>query len=260
MIRLVHALSESDYSITIPLTEIDKFSVLMSKFGVFCSDDHTDVFDISDQISLSHSKPQTSVGRISRHLIFPSAISRYCRSIWKENREFHYSFQGLITEKRKILIEDWLSRNIASKRKLPNTNSLLYRLRKRVFSKIGLDYKVEVKIGDLLLWSSDRGRRFPIKAWDDQYFRVLANSKFVLCPSGDCIWSYRFFESILCGAIPIVEKSCEAYEGFRFFFFEDNAKEFEWRLDDAEHNYELCLKRLTIPKEDLNMMITEIIQ
>jgi hypothetical protein len=111
MIRLVHALAESDYSINIPLTEIDKFSILMSKFGLSFADEHVDVIDISDQISLSHSRPKTSVGKISRHLIFPSVITKYCRSIWKENRKFRYSFQGLVTEKRKFLIEDWLGRN-----------------------------------------------------------------------------------------------------------------------------------------------------
>jgi hypothetical protein len=260
MIRLVHALAESDYGINIPFIEIDKFSILMSKFELNFADKHVDVIDISDQISLSHSRPETSIGKISRHLIFPSAITKYCRSIWKEDRKIRYSFQGLVTEKRKLLIEDWLGRNIRGKCRLPHTNSRLHKLRKRVLSKVGLDATVEVKIGDLLFLSSDRGRHFPIKAWDEQYFRVLANSEFVLCPGGDYIWSYRFFESILCGAIPVVEKSCEAYEGFRFFSFEDNAKNFKWCLDDAEFNYALCIEKLTISQDELNKEITEIIQ
>ncbi len=266
MIRVIHALSESDYSVAIPPTEIEKFSILINKFGLSFANAHdrANAIDITHQVRLSHSKPQTSIGKLSRTLIFPTIVTKYCRSIWEENRTINYSFQGLVTNERKPLIEGWLSKNILGKqigkREIPNTNSRRYRLRKKFLSKLGLDHTIEVEIGDFLLWSSDRGRRFPIKAWDDKYFKVLANSKFVLCPGGDYIWSYRFFEAILCGAIPIVERSCEAYEGFRFFTFEDNAKELKWRLDDVEFNYALCLEKLTIPQNELNGAIAAIIQ
>jgi hypothetical protein len=36
------------------------------------------------------------------------------------------------------------------------------------------------------------------------YFEVLRTSQFALCPAGDAPWSMRFFEAVMCGAIPIV--------------------------------------------------------
>lgn len=37
------------------------------------------------------------------------------------------------------------------------------------------------------------------------YFNIMAQSKFILCPRGDAPWSFRFYESLMCGAIPIVQ-------------------------------------------------------
>ncbi len=258
-IRLVHALTESDFAIAIPFSEDSKFSLLKDKFAVSFSNNHSDTVDITDHLKIVHSEPSTSLGSLSRSLIFPSVIPRRCRSMWPQERRFRYSFQGLITKKRKPLIESWVSKNIRSSCKLPDTNGRLYNLRKDFLSKIGIDYTIKKNIGDLFLWSSDRGRCFPIKAWDEDYFRVLSNSQYVLCPSGDYIWSYRFFEAIMCGAIPIVEKTCKAYEGFRFASFEDDARKLEWHLEDAKYNYDLCAERITIPKADLNNALMEII-
>lgn len=37
------------------------------------------------------------------------------------------------------------------------------------------------------------------------YFSSMRKSKFVLCPAGDSPWSFRFYETLMCGSIPIVE-------------------------------------------------------
>lgn len=259
-IRLVHALAESDFAIAIPSSEDNKFSLLKDKFGVSFSHNHSKSIDITNHLQIVHSEPSTSIGSLSRSLVFPSVIPRHCRSMWLRERHFRYSFQGLITEKRKPLIENWVRNNISSRCKLPDTKSRLYRLRKDFLSKIGIDYTIKKNIGDLLLWSSDRGRRFPIKAWDEDYFRVLSNSQYVLCPSGDYIWSYRFFEAIMCGAIPIVEKPCKAYEGFRYVSFEDDVRQLKWRMEDAQYNYALCIEKITVPKVDLNQALVKIIE
>lgn len=259
-VRLVHALTESDFEIVIPESEVWKFSILKDKFGVSFSSNHIGAIDITNRCGISHNNPLTSVGNLSRPLIFPSTITKYCRSIWANHRQFTYSFQGLVTNKREIVIGDWLRRNISQHCQLPNANSRFNRVRKRILSQIGIDYTIKKKMGDFLLWSSDRGRKFPIKAWDEEYFRVLSNSQYVLCPSGDYTWSYRFFESILCGAIPIVEKNCGVYEGFKFFFFENDARTLNWSLEDAEYNYELCVEKLTVPKVALNEEIKKLIR
>jgi hypothetical protein len=90
------------------------------------------------------------------------------------------------------------------------------------------------------VWSSERGRRFPTKAWDEEYFQMLADSEHVLCPSGDYQWSYRFFEACLCGAVPIVEAGSPLYDGFRYRLMTDRRDAAPWSAADAEHNYRPC--------------------
>jgi len=43
------------------------------------------------------------------------------------------------------------------------------------------------------------------------YFQTMCQSKFVLCPSGDGPWSFRFYETLMCKSIPIVETYHHTY-------------------------------------------------
>lgn len=63
----------------------------------------------------------------------------------------------------------------------------------------------------------------------------------------------------MCGAIPIVESYCSAYEGFRFRRMEESVKDMVWEQEDAEHNFRLCRERLTIPKEKLKNEIARLL-
>jgi len=49
----------------------------------------------------------------------------------------------------------------------------------------------------------------------DEFFVRLGNSKFVLCPVGNAIDTFRFYDTIYSGAIPIVVK--EQYHSLPFF-------------------------------------------
>ena len=120
-------------------------------------------------------------------------------------------------------------------------------------------YTFQTRYGKVMLGASDKGRLFPGKAWDDEYFKMLLRSKFVLCPAGDFVWTYRFFESIMCGAIPITEGYCSSYEGFRYFTMADSAAEIQWSAVIAEYNFNLCVQRLTIPLDQLNAEIKRLI-
>ena len=75
---------------------------------------------------------------------------------------------------------------------------------------------------DALVINSDRGRNADTKIKDDEYFKLMGRSKFVLCPNGDFVWTYRFFEAILVSAIPIIQENCELYEGYKFFNLNDD--------------------------------------
>jgi hypothetical protein len=77
--------------------------------------------------------------------------------------------------------------------------------------------------------------------FDESYFTILARSKFCLCPSGDCPWSMRFYEAIMCKSIPIVKYKWETWRSnaeskldYKFYLADD--KEFIYREDWAEHN------------------------
>jgi len=43
------------------------------------------------------------------------------------------------------------------------------------------------------------------------YFEAMCQSKFVLCPGGDEPWSFRFYETLMCKSIPIVESWHHTY-------------------------------------------------
>jgi hypothetical protein len=57
--------------------------------------------------------------------------------------------------------------------------------------------------------------------FDKEYFEIISRSKFTLCPVGDFDWTYRFFESILAGSIPVVEKIDSTMQGFKFYLKTD---------------------------------------
>jgi hypothetical protein len=103
--------------------------------------------------------------------------------------------------------------------------------------------------------STDRGRTFPIKSWDDPYFDILAASEFVLCPNGDDVWTYRFFESCLCGAIPVVEQTCALYEGFHLYTMNDQPTNMVWTEELAAENQRKAEELLTVPTADLTRAI-----
>ena len=81
----------------------------------------------------------------------------------------------------------------------------------------------------------------------------------MLCPSGNSVWTYRFFEAILCGAIPVVEETCEAYKGFSYFSFDDPLEEMKWDQKIADENFKLCLERITVEPEIFKRELERII-
>jgi len=69
---------------------------------------------------------------------------------------------------------------------------------------------------DATVINSFNGRDDRTKPLDKWYFEEMAKAKFVLCPNGDFTWTYRFFEAILCGAIPIIQNYCSLYAGYYY--------------------------------------------
>jgi|TARA_B110000483_G_scaffold45582_1_gene56924 hypothetical protein len=96
------------------------------------------------------------------------------------------------------------------------------------------------------VYESDRGRNTKLKySLDKEYYTSLAETKFALSPTGGCDWSYRMFESIACGAIPILgDNDIDIFiKDYKYFRHSDQKK---YNIEDANNNYKILLKNITI--------------
>ncbi len=249
-IRLVHALAESGFEIAVPADQLDKFSILRERFGLRLATARPGDPSLASFITIDHETPSTALGAIVRPLIFPRAVVEHCRTLWPAARAHRYSFAGLVTESRRALLEGWIDGRSPAAPVASGRTNLGGFVRRQWIRWRGSDRPRH--IGDVTVWSSERGRRFPTKAWDEEYFQMLADSEFVLCPSGDYVWSYRFFEACLCGAIPIVEQASPVYDAFRYRLMTDPRDDRPWSAADAEHNFRSCAERIVVPIPELD--------
>ena len=90
---------------------------------------------------------------------------------------------------------------------------------------------------------SERGRDIKTKVKDVEYFNEMSKSKFTLCPNGDFVWTYRFFESIIFKSIPIIEEFCDIYDGYNYYTHND---EFIYRTDWVEDNLNKLKREMTL--------------
>ncbi len=246
-VRLAHALAESAFDIAVPAHELHKFAMLRERFGLQLAVARPGDPSLAPFIAIDHETPATVVGTIARPLIFPRGIADRCRELWPATRSHRYSFAGLLTDNRQALLERWIDGNAGP---APVPTHLGGFVRRQVIRWRGADQ--QRRIGDVTLWWSERGRRFPIKAWDEDYFRMLAASEAVLCPNGDSVWSYRFFEACLCGALPIVEQASPLYERFRYRLMTQPRDHGPWSREVAEHNYRACVDLIVVPRDVLD--------
>jgi len=91
--------------------------------------------------------------------------------------------------------------------------------------------------------NSNRGRDFITKQFDTEYFKKMARSNFILCPNGAFTWTYRFFESIIFKAIPIIEEYTHHYDGYFYYTRNDN---FIYDEDMVNSNLEKLKKEMML--------------
>lgn len=80
---------------------------------------------------------------------------------------------------------------------------------------------------------------------DYLYYERLCATRFALCPTGDCPWSYRFFEAVMCKSIPVIgDGEIDVYAA-PFFFYRDSD---EKTYSDAycDENFRIFLERHTL--------------
>lgn len=77
---------------------------------------------------------------------------------------------------------------------------------------------------DAAIFNSRKGRNTVTKRYDESYFKNMARTKFTICPNGDFVWTYRFFEAILFKSIPIIEQEYKHYQGYSYYKVGDEYK------------------------------------
>jgi len=257
-IRLASVLLESEYDICFPASAEPVLEALSKYFAVSYRIGTQDAVPLKD-VAIAHGPvPESRIGRISRPLLYPHAAVRRCRDKWRAERDVRFSFTGLVTPGRKRILEAWCQSQLGEKIAVRATReTYLQRLVSRISSGFAKPQKFPA-VG-LEIFTSNRGRVFPAKVWDDGYFDTLARSQFVLCPDGDFIWTYRFFEAILCGAIPIIEHTCSLYERFEYFTMQDDAEKLVRSPKTVERNFAEALRQLTVGSEELNRELTRLV-
>lgn len=278
-IRLIHALLETNYDVRIRRHHLPKTRNLERVFGIDVKGGGSAIPELPGMEIQHEGLPLVRVGSIERPLIFARGMVDHCRSLWKEDRPMRACFAGRLHEDRRRILRQWMQEQFPEHGAVDMPDQAAVdrrvRLRKRVKNYAGrilrgplrpLRGYVRVptverrtKEKGVVFMVSDRGWCHPTKTWDPSYFQLLASSKFVLCPDGRYVWTYRFFEAAMCGAIPIVQNECSLYDGYRYYTMDDALREMEWNYSDALHNQELCRERMTIPPDRLNAEIGRLV-
>ena len=212
--RLYHALYEAACNVILRPEQRTAFLGLGAGWGI---DLRAGVAPVLPQCEVEHTTPRVRVGKHDRAYIFPHALVRQLKESWADERRMRVSFRGLLTPQRADLLKNWKGQE------------------------------------GVCITATDRGRRAETKYDDPGYAHELGSSQFVLCPGGDCAWSYRVVESVCAGAVPIVETAHPSYGDLVTLRMDEVTPDTlpDWRADLAEHNFEIARKLVTVPVPEL---------
>lgn len=95
---------------------------------------------------------------------------------------------------------------------------------------------------------TDSGRRYSKGFFDKDYYQVMCNSEFTLCPKGDYLWTYRFYEAIMSSSIPIIEKGGiePSMSDFIYYIHSEESSSPVYDRNICLQNYNLFLERHTL--------------
>lgn len=157
------------------------------------------------EISINHQLPSTEIRNIfSAPLLFPRFLkdTYYTHIRYKRNEIY---FRGLYTRRRAIeFIKFFLTLKDIKALRIMLTNII----------KFKYDFKIETD--HVYIFFTKRGRQAKYKYLDEEYYSEMANYKYVFCPPGDFTWTYRFFEAIQVGSIPITKHTIPEYMIFNY--------------------------------------------
>ena len=154
-------------------------------------------------VRIDHKMGKTYVNNnMKANLLFPSYMINYTKTLHHAEKDLDYCFKGTITPSRK-----WIEQF--------DKNSII------INSNYGRDPKVKYNL-------------------DKEYYSILSRAKFTLCPVGDCPWSYRFFEAIMCLSIPIMNDNRDIFCKDYKFYTVDQPHIYDKEI--AMYNYDTFIK------------------
>lgn len=224
-IRFLCALLEIDKDISVPLTFKSTMSFLNNYFNYDVTYD-TENLKKPDFIDFNHQKPYIKYKNITKPLVFPKKLIDFCNK--PVSKIYDFTFTGIKTQNRAEILNKWLEKYTGKNISLKNKNRF-------EFDKSFIKF-------------SKNGRIFPHKAMDKNYYKTLMHSKFVLCPNGDFVWTYRFFEAVMCNAIPVIEEYCDIYKDFVFYTMDSSPKTLKYDKKIIKHNQKILIKNFTFNK------------
>ena len=91
--------------------------------------------------------------------------------------------------------------------------------------------------------NQSREAQMRIVSENEFYFKTMCNSKFILCPAGDAPWSFRFYETLMCRSLPIVETKHHTFRttvesgiGYRYLLYNNIDKIRSIENDESKYN------------------------
>ncbi len=237
------ALAEAGFNVSVPKDSAKTFQFISKVFDIKFTVGPSEI-DIPD-IEFDHKAPSLKIGKVEKSLLFPKSMINLCKNFWDKDKS-GISFQGLMTKKRQKSLNNWLLDKY-------NIELCSWRvaLKRYISRRLHKNNQISFIEGDIKIIESTRGREFPIKAWDREYYDQMLRSKFVLCPDGDFIWTYRFFEAIMCGAIPIIDNECKLYDDFTYFSMSDNIEALQYNKQTVLDNLKKLEERFTLTEKDI---------
>jgi hypothetical protein len=169
----------------------------------FCKEDKETAIVEKLQIEIDHMKGVNYINTLQHPLTFPLYIKNHIARLDK-TKSLDYNFIGTVTEHR-----NWITKYTGHNTIIKNSNN-------------GRNPAIKYNI-------------------DEEYYDILSKSKFTLTPTGECPWSYRFFEAIMCFSIPILEQNSQDIFMKDYFFYYDNDTHM-YLEEKAQANYNTFIK------------------
>lgn len=186
------------------------------------------------KIEAIHNVPTTYIGSLPpQPLYFPNLIlNRYFSSLEKKNDRIY--FRGSITSTRFRETFYFLCRVLDIKGIYLLLKNLSQHKRNFIIST-----------NKVYFHFTNRGRFIEHKYIDADYYKEMSNYKFVFCPKGDFVWTYRFFEAIQVGSIPICNYKDKLYDNFAII--SGKAKQDSFPSQNIiDSNIQLFVKKYTL--------------